>query len=1418
MPHRPGHVVDEQGIEISPPSAPAPPTNDITSRAGQIQQNIDSGLSPSGGPRRIVPANVQETSMALRNQLQRAIQAEDVLFRAGGTPAVPIDRNLLALPESLFTQEIERTLFNLNSQPDAEEQRKAQESFLGRLLSMNDAQRAGFFESLLGAARDPGQATAALSLSALQQVIPGEQQLESTAAALREQDISTELAAVLATHNAPSGLPFGVVGTTEVLTDPLNILGAAGARSKTARAVISAIADPTGGLTSATASRLSQTSLVRNLDPRLLPENFEVVPVRLPGGDPTSIPGRRHKFTQGAGTTEQMSDAVDLADETVPTNVSNASNPPSNGGVNQDLHNMFNEGRQSLRRDWPDTLRLLNEALNERFYKIRSTLRKEGQEFLVNVSGSSYVQAQTRYNGILNEIRRIAPRVDWNDIDSYAHLKMAENIFTNVKTRARVGVVTSLIDAQTRITALEGQADFSQIEQAATVIRSVYRQERERLVDAGILTRQQADILKTEYPWYNPIHYADFVEAQRPTRLDTRAFRSHINRDASSGFNITGNAIQKLGQKGISSNILAPSEAMFDALVRNQSRINRNGVSQALIDIALDSGMPVKKIKASGASFPDSPGTMSFLRNGTQEVYQVPDWMWRQSRHFSRNYDEFSKLVGAINGVSRFGFTTVSLPFMATNMMVDMLTVWLRQGIGPHRVGWQLLKTAGRLDKELDEVFGLAGGRQFRFFGSPSAMSKRIRGDGGKVASSFQKMGAVFRTIPAIGDAVEQAPRKATFQRSLDKSMPDWRERLALATNFDDRMKIMEILVSTPQAQQAASDALESTINFWRGGFLIKQANPFILFMNAAMEGFKLPFRTLASDPWASVRLGGLMAGYTGIQAYNMSYPEYFDIPNDIRWGSILVMLPPTEKKTDGSNKANYITVVPRTREWALFFGSQTYMAERLLEEHPIDAPEFLRTVSAQTLPINSIPNVQVLEELTEQFANHDFYRDAPIIPPELDRLPSGEQFAPWTSETMRRIGEKINVSPIRLDHAFHGILGGGGRTFTSATDWIFQELMEPELTPEIQALVDEFNAIEDPTERVAFRTRLSPDAREAFQKALRVPSREVPVVGAIRRRFSPGRGGQLRRTGEALAQREFDVSSEQTRDASRLMSQLSDDLLNRQQQDDEDLRSGEITSRVWRDNRAERFTLYRGGLLTTKEQFPRSIQGQLDPALTSEYFDDVSTLGGAITDARTRAQLLANAWYAIRPTEIVTGVPDMDAFFSARTMFTENLSREDRALLDTYLDARRTDMEVEYSNDLKVLQDYFNIGATLSVEMAGKLNQPSLTSDYAQYREFNALGQNLEARAILERQYQTEQGSLQLLKLLVNVGIPVRHNEMRDPTNGGSSPERNTQQAILIDALIVKWGFDGSGLPKNPANIQQQSPELRRRIQEAVR
>ena len=248
------------------------------------------------------------------------------------------------------------------------------------------------------------------------------------------------------------------------------------------------------------------------------------------------------------------------------------------------------------------------------------------------------------------------------------------------------------------------------------------------------------------------------------------------------------------------------------------------------------------------------------------------------------------------------------------------------------------------------------------------------------IADALQDGIHKYYPVPKIGEYIEQAPRllvgektlkrligKAEYNRLMKLSRSDWEEEL-----FRNYNKTGTGLIDSPEARQASINALDSTINFFRGGDAVRRWNNYVMFLNAAFEGAKLPFRMLGVDvhpyikviedasvdgpkfefgEWksqlgnrrgesgkydqvlgdidinigkfrfnkrvdqrlaAATTVGTAMAAYTGLQlGWNFQYDEYWDIPTSIRHNALIFMLPP-EKDEFGNTIIDPITGRPQ--------------------------------------------------------------------------------------------------------------------------------------------------------------------------------------------------------------------------------------------------------------------------------------------------------------------------------------------------------------------------------------------------------------------------------------------------------------------------------------------------------------------------
>ena len=1070
---------------------------------------------------------------------------------------------------------------------------------------------------------------------------------------------------------------------------------------------------------------------------------------------------------------------------------------------------MWAEGSKPASRDFTDAYLKIQEYANDTYFGLRrlqtqvgkhKPIEAGGQYDLINLltrgPGAANAGA-TRYALAIEEIKGLGS-IAVNDVNTIIFAEHGKFILAE-KGAKRVlpGGLKSADELDAAIAQLRARLSpeqFDQAEAGARVIQRIYQEERVRLAQAGFITDELAVDLAKRYPWYNPLKYVAYMDAQWRVGKSTKPFTV-----LSSGF-------RRLTEEGTEEAIRGPLEVLGEQLIQNEVRIQKNATAKAIIKLALeDPSLGVKKVSAvrpvalvEGKPVfrpvgGDLPGTLSFFENGKRQIYKVPDFIDREAIMLNESMRHpVASLIGSLNGISRAAFTSYSPPFVVANMLNDMLTVFLTRGILPPQTVKKLTESLRGLEKDPGmQSFRLAGGYQMRFFGrSAEQIAREVGASGGQIVGTGPSfLTQLKKAIPKAGELGEQSTRMAVYNKALDKTLPNWRSMTP------------EAVAATPQARVAAASSVESTINFARGGYLIKGLNPFVIFLNAAMEGTKLPFRALRENAGTRWKLAGVGAGQVGLTAYNMSYPEYFDIPIDIRHGSGLAMLPSREKDIYGNPKANYLTFVPRTREWGFFFAPITYAMERMFGDNPTEFGEFARSLIPQLSPLNEIPSPIAMAEMFEQAFNYDLFRSQKIVPTEMQTLPTEEQVMPWTSRTIQQVANTVGISPIRLQHGFSGILGGAGRTFTSVTDYILNSLMPREVSPEIQALVERYEALETPTERRSMVQELPPDQRKAMFNELRQPDPSIPVVSPIVGRVYRDRGGQLRLTREEQAGKETGISPEQTRQAGSFLQKVSDERLTMQQQLDSQLRDDtlppeqRISPKAWRIERRNFSHQYKGVLLGLGIQFPGAAQIHKDRSVKTSYYDAITALAGSIADPRMRGQAIAAGWYAITAEgpEGTIGLENVGVMFDERDQYRAALSPGDRLLLNAELESRMTPVEREYSRDIEVIRQsgYWNIND----EIMEKLSQ---TADYEDYNQSLDQSHFLDTHPLLKSALSiVREQKLALRSGKDEDGMPVP----------GSDPE--------YERLLFKWGYITK--PVNPVILSEYYDSLIRQKEAGV-
>ena len=933
--------------------------------------------------------------------------------------------------------------------------------------------------------------------------------------------------------------------------------------------------------------------------------------------------------------------------------------------------------------------------------------------------------------------------------------------------------------------------------------------------------------------------------------------------------------------------------------------------------------VPTKKYPA-GQPFADSPdsGYFSYYEKGQRKVFAASDGgpihkdMWDdvmgRTGMAMDSPNQLNAKLAATNGWFRSVYTTYNPLFWVRNMAIDIFTGGLKSGVSPLDSGGRVIRGLYNVTLNKQDTFAEMM-KSMNGWGETSGwVESRVindvrrelinadQADSAVIVTSSKQLDKLLRrsvldrikdTTVRIGGVVEAAPRYAAAEKTLHKTIgkkelnriKNLPEEKRIKTMLDDWVpeskidettgKVIDIpeadrrsmgpFIDTPQSLAAAENSFMSTLDFSYGGAQIRKLNDYFLFLKAATEGAKIPFRALGIDLFpvvrpvqnptrngahyefgsaseqlkhyatlgikdrpfqgrpldiisggprgAAMRIGAVITAYLAVQEYwNKSFtyqgtPLYYDIPQYVRYNSLIFMLPP-ERDDNGElvldpatdrPKPKYLLIPHRLREWNSIFQAFIFLSEETDKDEAVadDKRRWAMEVFKSTSPIAELPMPEIFTFTTEQLTGYDLWRESPIVPEDLQEGPLEEQYTRQTSKSIRAaagVVDELDVlpdfmqeyigSPSRLEHLYESILGGVGTTSLTMSDFaleLMEEMSDVEARPMEEKVADyrDMNRLE----RAEFRASLSESEYRQFEKEIREPEKEVPFWSALERSFYPQRGGGLREAGRRAALSENpEISEKDTRSAGVAASKVRRELLTEQQSNDsfldnwrnKDKTKGALSPKEWREAKSDKWKKYEGAQIAISRIYKNAAQSA-DPNVKEKYYSDMYTAAGTIQDTRVGVDFLLAGYYAKEPTEDSPTDVNWDEFFSERNEYVASIqSKSETAgdglfeLFQRSLEANNTPTEKAYDSARELLAPYWNAGKNPD-ELYPKM-QPPLSQAMPQVAE--QWKEYITADRGTQRQIED---SIPLIKTLIKRRSQLRDSIlMEDSMNGGGMDE----------------------------------------------
>ena len=517
---------------------------------------------------------------------------------------------------------------------------------------------------------------------------------------------------------------------------------------------------------------------------------------------------------------------------------------------------------------------------------------------------------------------------------------------------------------------------------------------RKLMVDNGVISQDTADLWADMYPNYVPIRRAGKNGAAVNVPLDTG--RTGVNAPVKKA---TGGNMDILP---LFDTMALRTAQTYKAIAKNSFGVELKKVlgttiekSEASVDGMIDSVEQQEGLLQEGKN--GSAPTFTVFENGEKVTFEITEDMYDALKPVSEGLAYTNKIANTISNFHRGLLTEYNPVFMLTNAIKDAQDVMINSqhpGRTYLKMGeaYAQLLTKGYWYNEYMEN----GGEQNTYFDEREISFDTERKGVAKVLDL-----PPFSTISAINNFIEMTPRLAEYIASREAG------------------RSIEV---------SMLDAARVTTNFQAGGDLTKFLNRNgATFLNASVQGLMQNVRNFREAKangwkgWANLATKFAVAGLPAVILNNLLWDdddEYEELSDYVKQNYYVVA-----KYGDGK-----FVRIPKGRTIAVIQAGIEQIGNALSGDDEVDLNRFLELVVSNLAPNNPIED-NILAPIIQVKNNKTWYGED-LVPTRLQDLPAAEQYDESTDNLSKWLGEKLDISPVKLNYLLDQYTGGVGDTF----------------------------------------------------------------------------------------------------------------------------------------------------------------------------------------------------------------------------------------------------------------------------------------------------------------------------------------------------------------------------------------------------
>ena len=531
---------------------------------------------------------------------------------------------------------------------------------------------------------------------------------------------------------------------------------------------------------------------------------------------------------------------------------------------------------------------------------------------------------------------------------------------------------------------------------------------RKLLVDKGVISQETADLWQQEYPHYVPIRRVDAEGLNISVPLDT--YKTTVNNPVKRA--IGGNQdilplFDTMAQRTIQT---------YKAIARNDFGIElKNTLGTTIENEAAENSASVDEVIDSIDAQEDllKPGTtkanptFTVFENGERVEFEITEDMYDALKPTHALLAHRFKGLSEVSKWRRNLLTTWNPVFALYRNPVKDIQDVLINSQHPARTYANIPNAIKELviEGKWATEYHKNGGEQNTYFEGDTNTFKAED-------NAFKKVvGMPFRAMERAGNFIEQIPRLAEY----------------IASRKDGR-----------SVERSMLDSARVTTNFAAGGDVTKFANSHgFTFLNASVQGASQHVRNIREAKanglkgWVKLTAKVALAGLPHFILNDLMWDddeEYEELSDYVKDNYYIVA-----KLDDGK-----FVRIPKGRVAAVIQDGFEQMQNLITGDDEADFENFAQLVISNLAPNNPLEN-NIIAPIAQTLNNETWYGEE-LVPTRLQDVPAAEQYDESTDSISKWLGEKLNISPYKLNYLLDQYSGGAGDVFL------------PMLTPEAES------------------------------------------------------------------------------------------------------------------------------------------------------------------------------------------------------------------------------------------------------------------------------------------------------------------------------------------------------------------------------